>query len=142
MTCLECGFLASDDFEVRKSGRILLACRGEAGCPSLEKLHCDRKLWVDYELGYLDDGREGLFDEVNKKRRRVPKTMRVPYSFEEAYGYQSPEFQGRVTLASFVQYQHDVQAKYGTMKAVREGGMTVQKSRSPSRWRAYVNADF
>jgi len=69
ITCLECGFLGSDDFEVRKSDRILLACRGQAGCPPLDKLHCDRNLWVDYELGIFDSGREGLFDEVNKKRR-------------------------------------------------------------------------
>jgi hypothetical protein len=66
----------------------------------------------------------------------------INQKFEEAYGYQSPEFQERVTLASFVQYQHDVQAKYGILKSVRERGMTVRKWRNPSRWRASVNADF
>jgi len=69
MTCLECGFLASGDFEVRTSDRVLLACSGEGGCPPLNKLHCQRKLWVNYELGNWDDSREGLFEEVQKKRR-------------------------------------------------------------------------
>jgi hypothetical protein len=69
MTCLECGFLASEEFEVRKSDRILLACSGEGGCPPLNKLHCCRKLWVNYELGNWDDSRDGLFEEVQKKRR-------------------------------------------------------------------------
>ena len=69
MTCLECGFLASDTFEVSKSDRILLACSGEAGCPPLNKLHCERKLWVNYELGNWGNSRDGLFGEVQKKRR-------------------------------------------------------------------------
>jgi hypothetical protein len=66
----------------------------------------------------------------------------VNQKFEEAYGYQSPEFQERVTLAHFVQYQHEVQAKFGILKSVQVQGMTVQKLRNPSRWRASINADF
>jgi hypothetical protein len=66
----------------------------------------------------------------------------VNQKFEDAYGSQSPEFQERVTLASFVQYQHDVQAKFGVLKSVHEEGMTVQKWRNPSRWRASIKADF
>jgi hypothetical protein len=66
----------------------------------------------------------------------------VKQKFEEAYGYQSPEFQERVTLDSFVQYQHDVQAKFGILKSVQQEGMNVQKWRNPSRWRASIKADF
>jgi hypothetical protein len=66
----------------------------------------------------------------------------VNQKFEEAYGYHSPEFQERITLASFVQYQHDVQAKFGALKAVQQEGMTVRKWRNPSRWRASIKTDF
>lgn len=66
----------------------------------------------------------------------------VNQKFEEAYGYQSPEFQERVTFDSFVQYQQDVQAKFGVLKSVRQQGMSVQKWRNPSRWRASIKADF
>jgi hypothetical protein len=66
----------------------------------------------------------------------------VNQKFDEAYGYQSPEFQERVTLDSFVQYQHDVQAKFGVLKSVQQEGMTVQKWRNPSRWKASIKADF
>jgi hypothetical protein len=66
----------------------------------------------------------------------------INQKFEEAYAYHSPEFQERVTLASFIQYQHDVQAKFGALKSVHEKGMTVQKWRNPSRWRAFIKADF
>jgi len=66
----------------------------------------------------------------------------VNQKFEEAYGYQSPDFQERVTFDSFVQYQRDVQAKFGALRSVQQEGMTVQKWRSPSRWRASIVADF
>jgi len=66
----------------------------------------------------------------------------INQKFEEAYGYHSLEFQERVTLASFIQYQHDVQAKFGVLKSVHEEGMTVQKWRTPSRWSASIKADF
>lgn len=66
----------------------------------------------------------------------------IKQKFEEAYDYQSPEFRDRVTLASFVQYQHDVQAKFGVLKSVEEDGMTIQKWRNPNRWRASIKADF
>lgn len=69
VTCLACGFLSFDDSELRRSNRILLAASGENGCPPLNKIHCLRKLWVDYELGNFDDGREGLFEEAQKKCR-------------------------------------------------------------------------
>ena len=62
--------------------------------------------------------------------------------FEEAYGYHSAEFQEKITLASFIQYQHDIQAKFGVLKAVHEEGTTVQKWRNPSHWRASIRADF
>jgi hypothetical protein len=66
----------------------------------------------------------------------------VNRKFEEAYGYQSPEFQERVTLASFVQYQDDAQAKFGVLKSVRQEGMAVQEWRNPDRWKASIKADF
>jgi hypothetical protein len=66
----------------------------------------------------------------------------INQKFEEAYRYQSQEFQERVTLASFLQYQRDVQAKYGLLKSVQQEGMSVQKWRNPSRWRASIKADF
>jgi hypothetical protein len=66
----------------------------------------------------------------------------VNQKFEEAYRYQSPEFQATVSFDSFVKYQHDVQAKFGVLKSVKQEGMTVQKFRNPSRWRASVVADF
>jgi hypothetical protein len=66
----------------------------------------------------------------------------VNQNFEEAYGYQSPEFQERITFDSFVQYERAAQAKFGVLKSVREEGMNVQKWRNPSRWRASIIADF
>ncbi len=66
----------------------------------------------------------------------------VHQKFEEAYGYHSPEFQERINFTSFIQYQHDVQAKFGALRAVQQQGMTVQKWRNPSRWRATIRANF
>jgi hypothetical protein len=59
---------------------------------------------------------------VWRKRKAVRQTFSsytealVGQKFEEAYGYQSPGFRERVTLASFVQYQHDVQTKLMSRK--------------------------
>ena len=66
----------------------------------------------------------------------------VKQEFEEAYGYQSPEFKERITLDSFVQYQRDAQTKFGVLKSVQQEGMTVRKWRNPSRWRASITAEF
>lgn len=66
----------------------------------------------------------------------------INQKFEEAYGYHSPEFRERVTLSSFIQYQNDVQAKFGALKSVHEAGMVVQKWRNSSGWRASIKADF
>jgi hypothetical protein len=66
----------------------------------------------------------------------------VHQKFEEAYKYQSPEFQERVSFDSFVQYQRDVQAKFGALKSVKQEGMAVQKWRKPSRWGATILADL
>ncbi|MGD0790262.1 MAG: hypothetical protein ABR920_00710 [Terriglobales bacterium] len=66
----------------------------------------------------------------------------VNQKFEEAYRYQSPEFQATTSFDRFVQYQHDVQAKFGVLKSVKQEGMTVQKWRSPSRWKASIVSDF
>lgn len=69
MTCLTCGFLALGDREVGRANRDLLAASGEDRCPPLDKLHCTKSLWVDYELGYFDDSRDGVFAELEKRRR-------------------------------------------------------------------------
>jgi hypothetical protein len=69
MTCLDCGFLALDDREVSTANRVLLGANGEAGCPPLNKLHCTKKLWVSYDLKYFNDSREGIFDELQRRRR-------------------------------------------------------------------------
>jgi hypothetical protein len=66
----------------------------------------------------------------------------VNQKFEEAYAYQSQEFQATTSFDSFVRYQHDVQAKLGVLKSVKQEGMTVQKWRSPSRWKASIVSDF
>jgi hypothetical protein len=66
----------------------------------------------------------------------------VNRNFEEAYGYQSPEFRESVSLDSFMRYQRDVEAKFGLLKSVEQEGMTVHKWRKPSRWRATIVADF
>src|SRR6266481_927494 len=54
VTCLDCGFLASDDEEVTRADRILLHCEGSAMLRSspeeLTNLNCTRSLWVDYDL--------------------------------------------------------------------------------------------
>jgi hypothetical protein len=69
MTCLHCGFLALGDGEVSTADRVLLGANGEGGCPPLNKLHCTRKLWVEYDLMYFDTSRDGLFAELHKRRR-------------------------------------------------------------------------
>lgn len=69
MTCLECGFLALNDREVSKADRVLLACSGEAGCPPLNQLRCVRKLWVNYDLQNFENSRDGLFEEIQQRRR-------------------------------------------------------------------------
>ena len=66
----------------------------------------------------------------------------VNQRFEEAYGYHSREFQETIPFDSFVQYQREVQAKFGVLKSVEQKGMTVRKWRNPSRWRAIIAADF
>jgi hypothetical protein len=85
---------------------------------------------------------------VSPERTAVRKTFSnyadalVNQKFDEAYGYQSPEFQETVSFDSFVKYQRDVQAKFGVLKSVKQEGMTVQKRRSPSRWKASIVSDF
>ena len=69
MTCLDCGFLALTDGEVRTADRVQLWANGEAGHPPLNKLRCIKKLWVDYDLTYFEDSRQGLFDELQQRRR-------------------------------------------------------------------------
>jgi hypothetical protein len=66
----------------------------------------------------------------------------VNQNFGQAYAYQSPEFQEAISLASFVQYQRDAQAKLGPLQSVRQEGITVGKWRNPTRWQAIVVADF
>jgi|ERR1035438_6800492 hypothetical protein len=66
----------------------------------------------------------------------------VNQKFEEAYRYQSAEFQERIPFDSFVQYQRDVQSKFGVLKGVKQEGMAVHKWRKPSRWGATILADF
>jgi hypothetical protein len=86
--------------------------------------------------------------EVWPERKVVQQTFStyaealVNQRFEEAYGYQSREFQETISFDSFVQYQRDVQAKFGVLKSVTQRGMTVRKLRTPSRWRATIVADF
>ncbi len=69
MTCLDCGFLAVGDGEVRRADRVHLWAHDRLACPPLNKLHCIRKLWVSHDLGYLDAGPDAFFDELQKKRR-------------------------------------------------------------------------
>src|SRR6267154_164816 len=73
VTCLDCGFLALDDEEVTKAGRILLQGEGNAGLPcspeELTNLNCTRSLWVDYDLTYFDGSARGIFDELEHDRR-------------------------------------------------------------------------
>ena len=66
----------------------------------------------------------------------------VQQRFEDAYRYQSREFRERVTLESFLKYQHDVQDKFGLLKTVEQQGITVEKWKNQDRWRASVNANF
>jgi hypothetical protein len=69
MTCLDCGFLAFADWEVSTANRVLLFARGQAGCPPLNELRCTKQLWVDYDLTYFGGSTEGLFDELQRRRR-------------------------------------------------------------------------
>jgi hypothetical protein len=69
MTCLNCGFLALADGEVSTANRVLLGANGEAGCPPLDQLRCNKELWVDYDLTYFNGSTQGLFDELQKLRR-------------------------------------------------------------------------
>jgi hypothetical protein len=69
MTCLNCGFLELGDREVGTAYRVALADNGEPECPPLDKLHCAKKLWVRSDLRIFDDGRGGLFRELQERRR-------------------------------------------------------------------------
>lgn len=70
VTCLDCGFLAIGQQEVDTSDRILLHCRGTAGCPPLEKLMCFRSLWVYFDLTYCGvPPADEIFDMVQKQQR-------------------------------------------------------------------------
>lgn len=69
VTCLDCGFLALGEKELSTASRILLHCKGAAGCPPLEMIWCSRSLWVVYDLTYVGTDAEGIFDEVQKERR-------------------------------------------------------------------------
>lgn len=77
MTCLNCGFLALSDQEVGRADRILLAATGQAGCPPLDELQCSKKLWVNYDLLYSGLSSEGIFAELQVRRR--PCTGFVKY---------------------------------------------------------------
>jgi len=70
VTCLDCGFLSLEQQEVNTSERILLHCRGTAGCPPLEYLRCFRSLWVDLDLAYPGGyPANDIFDKVLKQQR-------------------------------------------------------------------------
>lgn len=70
VTCLDCGFLALGQQEVDTSTRILLHCRGTAGCPPLENLRCFRSLWIDLDLTYFGGPpTDEIFDMVEKQQR-------------------------------------------------------------------------
>jgi hypothetical protein len=70
VTCLNCGFLALGQHEVDSAARILLHCRGTAGCPPLEELLCLRSLWVDFNLTYSGSPpADEIFDMVQKQQR-------------------------------------------------------------------------
>lgn len=81
VTCLDCGFLAIGDEEVSSSNRILLYCRGSAGCPPLEGIRCFRALWLDYDLAYVGMNADGIFDEILKQRRHCPGIFRYKPSW-------------------------------------------------------------
>ena len=81
VTCLDCGFLAMGDEEVSLSNRILLHCRGSAGCPPLEEIRCFRSLWVDYDLAYVGTNADGIFDEILMQRRHCPGFFRYKPSW-------------------------------------------------------------
>lgn len=69
MTCLNCGFLALSDREVGAADRIQLGAKGQAGCPPLDELHCSKNLWVNYNLTYSSLSSEGIFAELQERRR-------------------------------------------------------------------------
>jgi hypothetical protein len=62
--------------------------------------------------------------------------------FAEAYGYNGPEFQQQISLDSFLEFQRNMQARFGTLKSVKQRSLEVRKWRRPSRWNATVVADF
>ncbi|HET8667197.1 MAG TPA: hypothetical protein VFM10_04390, partial [Terriglobales bacterium] len=66
----------------------------------------------------------------------------VAQDFQRAYSYHSAEFQQQISYASFVQYQHDVRARFGTLNNVERRGSTIQAWRSPKNVRAVIVADF
>lgn len=48
----------------------MYAMRGSAGLPSdADHLRCARSLWVTYDLTYVAPTLEGIFDEVEERRR-------------------------------------------------------------------------
>lgn len=69
ITCLECGFLALGQSEVSTAERVMLGDPSIAVQPRWENVNCQRSLWVDYELTYVEPCYEGVRDEISRSRR-------------------------------------------------------------------------
>lgn len=68
-TCLCCGFLTSQGFEISQPERIMLGTRGQSAVmpPHPEQTQCFKKLW-DYGLIYVGDTFDGVIEEIERSR--------------------------------------------------------------------------
>jgi len=81
-TCLDCGFLMIEETELIPSDRTLLGAHGKAGLPAGALLtNCRRSLWVGYELAYGGPDLDGVFQEIEKSRKKCIGFFRYEPAF-------------------------------------------------------------
>ena len=71
ITCLNCGFLTIKGHELSEGERIMLGTRGvSAKMPANPELtRCAKGLWKDYELNYVGNSLDAVFEEIDCPRQ-------------------------------------------------------------------------
>ncbi len=109
MTCLDCGFLTIQGYELSRPERIMLGTHGESAVMPThsEQTRCFKNLW-DYDLIYLGDTFDGVIDEISKSRDSCPGFALYEAGFspsqhlENQVEHRKEKLQLRIAKLSFV----------------------------------------
>lgn len=99
-TCLDCGFLTIKGRELTQAERFMLSTRGRSAVmpANTEQTGCSKNLWVDYELTYFGDSEDGVFEEIERPRRKCPGFFWHEHGFTPAQHLEHQEQRRREQL--------------------------------------------